>query len=423
LLETKSVYGPITATLRDAAKGEIEIHNKYDFIDLSHVYLVWSAEKAGVRIAKGEIHGLNAPPQGSQVLALNMKEAPDSINLSFRYNGSIGDWADHGHEIIHRQLLLNAKPAKNALHPAVTGALTVLETDANLRITGLDFEYVFDKLQGTFTELKLGGADIISAPITLDIWRAPTDNDVQIKQHWLEWGVDRARPRTYEAVLKEKSKDRCVIKVSYAYSGYSNAPILKGEATWTITPDGKLTYATTVDVSERLRVVGWGNQEPQQVYLPRFGLRLEMPEGTNQVTYLGYGPMDSYVDKKNAAHKGLFDTTADEMFENHERPQENGARYGVDYAWITDQRGKGILAECGEAPISLSVSQFCNHDMVEAKHPHELPKLDTTLVHLDYKNTGIGSNSCGPVLSEKYRFDERQFTFLVSILPAFREDW
>jgi len=178
-----------------------------------------------------------------------------------------------------------------------------------------------------------------------------------------------------------------------------------------------------VDVSERLTKWGWFSMEKEQVFLPRFGLRLEMPEGTSQVTYMGYGPMDSYVDKKSAAYKGLFNTTVDDMYENHEYPQESGARYGVDYAWVTNQRGAGIFVEQVSAPMSLSVTNYTSHDIEKAKHPHELNKLDTTLVHLDYKNTGIGSNSCGPILMKKYRFDERQFEFAVSILPAFREDW
>ncbi|MCL2572661.1 MAG: DUF4981 domain-containing protein [Defluviitaleaceae bacterium] len=423
LLEAKNVYGYISA--KYLGDGNVEIRNWYDFIDLSHVYLVWSAQKGGKTIAQGEVCQLNAPPHGSQTVNLGLEDAPDSVNLSFKYKGTLGDWAPHGYELIHRQLLINQQPVENPMEPAITGALTVEENVDNLRIIGLDFEYVFDKLLGTFTELKLGGADMICAPITLDIWRAPTDNDVQFKEHWYEWGLNNARPRAYEVKLEEKSENHCKISVTYSYLGYTHGPILKGQATWTVGTCGKLTYSTDVEVDERLRdKFGWSKTNGmEQVYLPRFGLRLEMPEGTNQVTYHGYGPTESYVDKRRSTYKGLFSTTVDTMSEKHEYPQESGARYGVDYAWITDQRGKGIYVQCGEAPISISASNYCNHDLTEAKHPHELTKLDTTLVHLDYKNTGIGSGSCGPILEKPYRFDERQFSFTVSILPAFREDW
>ncbi|MCL2360752.1 MAG: DUF4981 domain-containing protein [Defluviitaleaceae bacterium] len=421
LLEAKNIYGPITA--KWSKNGDIEIRNWYDFNDLSHIYLVWTAQKGGKTIAQGEVCQLSAPAQGSQTINLNLETAPDAINLSFRYKGNRGGWAPHGHEVIHRQLLLNSQAVENCVKPAISTPLTVEDGENSIRITGLDFEYVFDKLLGTFTELRLGGADVIVSPITLDIWRAPTDNDVPVKQHWLEWGLDNAYPRAYEVKLQEKTDDRCAIYVSYAYNGVPHAPVLKGQATWTVTAEGKLTYSTTVKVAERLRKIGWGSEKDEQVYLPRFGLRLELPEDTSQVSYLGYGPTDSYVDKKQSAYKGLFDTTVDKMNEVHEYPQESGARYGVDYAWITNQRGMGILATCGDTPMSLSVSNYTNHDLAESKHPHELTKLETTRVHLDYKNTGIGSGSCGPSMETKYRFEEREFSFTVSILPAFREDW
>ena len=420
LLEAKNVYGPITAKIKQ--NNDIEICNKYDFTDLSHVYLVWTAKKDGKIVAKGEVSQLTALPKDCQTISLNLETDPDTIDLSFRYKGNKGDWALHGHEIIHRQIDVNTKKATNPDAPLKAKSLVVEDLDYCIRITGLDFEYTFDKLLGTFTELKLGGADIIVNPIRLDIWRAPTDNDKYISPQWYEWGLDNARPRAYIVSLQERTKDQCVINVTHVYSGYSHAPILKGQATWTITPDGKLMYATTVEVDKRMRKVGWSDEEIQ-VFLPRFGLRLEMPEGTNQVTYHGYGPTDSYVDKRRSTYKGLFNTSVEKMSEIHEYPQESGARYGVEYAWITNQHGRGILVTCGEAPISLSASNFDDHDLTKATHPHELTKLDTTVVHLDYKNTGIGSNSCGPILEKMYRFDEQQFSFSVCIQPAFREDW
>ena len=420
LLEAKNVYAPITAEFKN---GSIEVYNRYDFIDLSHIYLVWAAVKNGKTIAQGEVCQLDAPPQGSQTIDLDLKETPDAINLSFRYKGNRGIWAEHGHEIAFRQLLLENKPVKACASPANQAPLAIVESRNSIRITGLDFEYVFDKLLGTFAELRLGGVDIIAAPINLDIWRAPTDNDTPVRGHWYEWGLDNARPHVYEVKLLEASEAQCSIQVDYAYSGYSHAPILKGKASWTVTPDGKLVYATQVEVVEHLRKIGWGSTKDEQVYLPRFGLRLELPEDTSRVTYHGYGPTDSYVDKRQSTYKSLFTTTVDQMNECHEFPQESGARYGVDYAWITDQWGRGILATCGDTPISLSVSNYDNHDLAKSAHPHELTKLETTRVHLDYKNTGIGSASCGPVIESKYRFDEREFSFSVSIQPAFREDW
>ena len=159
--------------------------------------------------------------------------------------------------------------------------------------------------------------------------------------------------------------------------------------------------------------------------LPRFGLRFVMPAGSESVTYFGYGPRESYADKRRSAWKGLFAATVDSLFENYAMPQENGARYGVDYATVTDARGMGLLFEratdSANEGFSFSASHYSPHDLDKASHPYELNKRDETIVHIDYKNCGIGSNSCGPALYKKYRFDERKFIFKVSLTPVFRD--
>jgi len=419
LLEAKAVYGPITAKF---VNGKVEVKNRYDFACLSHVFLLWTAEKNGKIIASGEVQGLNAAPHSTELVDLGLDETPDIVNLSFRYKGGLGDWAQHGHEIIHRQIIVNEVPAAKAEVSPVQESVTAVISPAAVVFNGLDFEYVFDRLTGTFVQLQRGGTNMIVAPIELDIWRAPTDNDVAIKNHWRDWGCDRAVTRVYDTVV-EAANDKVTIDVSYSMGGYSQPAILRGKATWTVDGSGKIHYSTKVDVTERERWYGgWGTDKPNQVYLPRFGLRLELPDGASQVTYHGYGPTDSYEDKRAAAYKAEFNTTVDEMMVHHERPQENGARYGVEYAYVTNDHGVGILAETDSAPMSLSVSHYTAHDLDAAKHPHDLQKSDTTYMHLDYKNAGIGSGSCGPTLDEKYRFNEREFEFAVTILPVCRED-
>ena len=49
-------------------------------------------------------------------------------------------------------------------------------------------------------------------------------------------------------------------------------------------------------------------------------------------------------------------------------------------------------------------------------HIDELEDTGHITVRIDYKNSGIGSNSCGPMLLEKYRLSEKDihFEFYVS---------
>ena len=57
-----------------------------------------------------------------------------------------------------------------------------------------------------------------------------------------------------------------------------------------------------------------------------------------------------------------------------------------------------------------------SNDKSKSSLKDELEKEDATIIRIDYKDSGIGSNSCGPELMHKYRFEEKKvenFTFYI----------
>ena len=50
-------------------------------------------------------------------------------------------------------------------------------------------------------------------------------------------------------------------------------------------------------------------------------------------------------------------------------------------------------------------------------HNYELEESDSTVLCLDYALNGIGSNSCGPALLEKYQFDDTSFQLEFTLVP------
>jgi beta-galactosidase len=414
-LEAKAVYAYVKCMPNGEIKNEFILQNRYDFISLEHLYLDWVVEKNGATVYQGQLWTLNVPPHGETVMALpfEMENCGGfcTLNLRFRRKES-SEWAQHGYEAAFEQLILCDNPAKAPI-PCLAGKLFhAYEANDQIHIQGDGFRHIFDLRQGAFTLISRQGINFVTQPVAFDVWRAPTDNDRNVRHAWRDWGLDRAGTHIYEAAW-EAGNDSCVISTRYAIGGYANAPILRGEAVWTVEANGKIHLRTDVSVSERKRL--W---DGNQLMLPRFGLRFVMPAGSEDVLYFGYGPHETYADKRRGAYKSLFSTTVDSMFENYPMPQENGARYGVDYAMVTDARGFGLLFEGG---FSFSASHFTAHDLDKANHPYELRRRNETIVHIDYKNSAVGSNSCGPLLYAPYRFDEGAFTFACSFSPVFRQ--
>jgi len=287
--------------------------------------------------------------------------------------------------------------------------IKVQEAGNIISIEGFDFYYEFDKYDGTFVKITKNGIDMIEKPLKFNIWRAPTDNDRRIKFKWMEEGYERANTKVYDVKILKQNKKLIEISVDFSLAGYIKLPILKGKAVWTVYGTGEIHLNLSAKVREEL------------IFLPRFGLQLVMPEGNEEVEYFGYGPHESYIDKRQSARVSRYLTTVDEMFENYLVPQENGSRYGTEWAIVSNEQGMG-LKFIGCPDFSFNAAHYTPEDLTIANHPHELVKRKETIVNIDYKMSGVGSNSCGPELLEKYRFDEKEFVFKLIIVPVFKED-
>ncbi len=103
------------------------------------------------------------------------------------------------------------------------------------------------------------------------------------------------------------------------------------------------------------------------------------------------------------------------MHEDYIRPQENGSHTDCDYVAVED--GEYGLAAAAEKTFSFNASAYTQEELGEKKHHYELEPSGSTVLCLDYRINGIGSNSCGPELLEKYRFCEETFTFEITLIP------
>ena len=143
-------------------------------------------------------------------------------------------------------------------------------------------------------------------------------------------------------------------------------------------------------------------------WLPRFGLRMYLDRSMDTCTYYGFGPRESYVDKKAGCYLGRFTDKVGSMFEDYIRPQENSSHCGTEYCTLTD--GFAQLQATSRHPFSFQVSEYEWEELARKAHNFELEKSGFTILHLDYFMSGVGTGSCGPVTRPEYRLEEKEFT-------------
>ena len=461
LLELKNVARPARAKILDADKGIIEIRNCLDFTNLKDaVELRFNLYKNSVRDVSAEDLFVEAAISGEaldiaphmtgtiivpdEILQRSRQYASTLLIEYFRKNDGnftrSGDLAGFDYFVMTEftapeanvplAVELNAGAEKTqraddvyadagkAQRADILNEETELAPESDrtgfslideserwfvvecLNPTTGSFRYVFDRFTGAFDQIVARGISYLERPMEYNIWRAPTDNDRNVRNKWQAAGYDRTTVRVAESQAHIVDGS-FVIKAKVIISAIYIQPILKLDTTWTIRPDGGFNIAVEAARDAALP------------FLPRFGLRLFLPERLDKVCYYGYGPNESYVDKRRSSFPSIFYSTVGALHEDYIKPQENGSHYGCKYLSLTAGKPSsgGSVTVGGANEFSFNASAYTQEELAEKAHNYELERSGHTVLCVDYKQSGVGSNSCGPELLPQYRLDEEHFTW------------
>ena len=412
LLEYKNVYRPLRVVAFDQKAKKISFHNYLDFTDAKdyiqieyevlcdgHVVEGGTLETPSIEPGCTEMTSLeiNAPEKGNAFLKIyyfSSKEValvPEGHLLGF--DEVKLETADNRNQEVIQKLEQSGDSSK---------AIVTKETDEFVFILGEQFQYVFDKKTGLFTKLEYGGINQLEKPMEVNIWRAPTDNDMYIKLEWYRAKYDKAYSRAYDTVV-EISENSVNIHCYMALVADTVQRILDMDTTWIIDENG------TIGLNMKVK------RHPEFPMLPRFGLRLFLNKNMDYVQYYGMGPMESFCDKHRASSHGIYSGYIEDLHEDYIRPQENGSHYDCSYVTVESDYYK--LEALAEKSFSFNMSAYTQEELTTKKHNFELQPSDNTILCLDYAQSGIGSNSCGPDLLEKYRLDSKEFEFGIKLIP------
>ena len=420
LLELKEILKPFRIKAVDAAAGKFSVKNLMYTASLGGCSLYWSLERNGKSVAWGVIDSLNVMPQRSRIFTVDYGNVALYgelyLNISVRHKAPTA-WAPAGYEIGTAQLAVPAAEYRTYDAPdAVTP--TVTTTERTYTVTVGETVYTFDRVTGMIAGICDNGHEMLTAPIMPTVWRAPTDNDRNVRFSWMRHGFDRASVKCYECTL-EACGGEVTVKAKISLAAASELPILHADVTYTVSGTGTLTVRYDVDADVITRTK---DDERRRTFLPRFGIELKMPEGTEQMRYFGMGPYESYADKHLASRMGEFAGTVSESYEPYVFPQENSSHWNTKWAIVSSVAGHGLMFTQSEMPFHFGASHYSAKQLTEKLHHYELSPEPETTVNIDYRQSGIGSNSCGPELRHDLRLNEEHFTFEVNITPVFANE-
>ena len=411
LLEYKNVYRPARVISYNKESGELMLHNYMDFDDLKdYVKIRYELTQDGLVISKGKLPEVSAAPHSEGKIKLKINVPVNGkcyLKLIYHLKKEL-PLLNEDHILGFDEIEVSKDGAKCKLaekwlqKTAVDSELQVNENDTQIHIKGREFAYTIDKRTALFTEMKFAGREYLNHPMELNIWRAPTDNDMYIKSEWKKAHYDKAYTRAYTTEVVQ-GKHGVKITSHASVVAETVQKILDVTITWKIEAAGKIDADIEV------------TKDDEFPDLPRFGVRMFLDKKLSAARYFGMGPQESYCDKHQAASHGLYQANVDDLHEDYICPQENGSHYDCEYVELNNSR-YGIVVSAENA-FSFNASYYTQEELEKKTHNYELTESDSVVFCVDYALNGIGSNSCGPVVLDQYRFDDVLFRLQFTLIP------
>ena len=408
--EMKHVYQWIGITAEDLEKGEIRIHNRYQFINLNGFLGSWTLSENGKEIAHGEIALPVITPFTEKVIAIpykvvNVKPGADYyLRISFSLSQD-QLWAKKGLEMASQQFKLPINAPAIQADASKMGALTLAQNNEQVTVNGIGFSLTFSKSSGTFTRMETSGTNFLAnggGPM-LQLWRAPHQkDDMWAYERWKEFGLTNLKWSASDIKAEQKNPTSITIAATLTGDGLKDFKVTH-QVLYTIVGDGSVKVDNTV------------NSTKPDLVVARMGIRMFLDKQFDQFSYFGRGPMENYSDRKHAFDISLYQSSVKEQLTPYEKPMECGNHEDVKWAALKNTSGNGILVKNDASPLQVSALPYSDEELEKPEYKIDLPHSNKTVLCVSHLTLGVGSNGCGPRPLEPYRVYAKQTTFSYEI--------
>ena len=417
---TKKIYQPLEFAAVSGKTNVFRMKNKLAFLPSSTYDVSYSVmDEEGNILGSGTISDDVAAGKTKDITIDNLSTLSSQLSVdkeAFIYfcakQREKTAWADAGYVVAEEKLPVKTatKPMKDLSALKTLADLTVENGTTTITVSGDHFTATFNKTKGTLSGYAYDGQQMMSQPLQLNAFRLPTDNDGSKKGSWDAMGLPKLGTTgkgTGSTVTKSDDGKTVTVSLNSTYGSGSNT--FGVSLDFIVCADGMLM------TNAFIRPTNTG------AILPKLGFRLEMPEGMEQLAWFGRGPWDSYVDRKEACLPAIYTSTVTDQYEEYILPQEHGTKQEVRWLSVTNSEGQGLLFATPDQMAASAVhfkpeANYTNKE-TRKKHTYEFVTCKTAVVNLDAVTRGLGNNSCGPDVLDKYELKAANTAFRFFIIP------
>lgn len=402
LFSLKKAIEPIQITWENEEKGVILLRNRMDFTNANELFvLTYEVKDGNTTLACGT---LPCDVAAHETVTVHIDELPKETNLPcyvmIRTLYKKDMWfAKAGYEASFTELPVKTNITKK--EKTANTAISCKEENGILTVSCTQKDYIIRITDAAILSAKKNGEEYLAAPAVWTAWRAPTDNDMNIKTRWFnQFNLHKSRMYIHTYDIAENATN-VSIKMEGIYAAKGRLPLFYITLTYMIDENGIHT-----NVEAKQPENAWIEQ------IPRFALMIETVKGFDDLEYFAKGPRACYTDIQNHAYHSIFRGSVADEIEDMIMPQECGNHVDATYASLFCE-DKTIRVD-GDG-FEFSALHFSPEMLTSAMHNFELVPSENTFLLVNYKVCGLGSNSCGHRAKMPYSFAEKEFKFAFTV--------
>lgn len=452
--------------------GEVVVYNENNFTNLNEYNVNWSLTENGKEIGKGTIEQVPSvePKQAGKISVPYAEYLPETLTAGAEYRLYVevcektDTWAvNAGHEVAHEQFDLtdeiltavkNAVPGEPEAADVGGDGITVSESDDGFTVKGTNFSFEISKKNGFLTNYVYNGETLIHT-LKPNYTRKSHNNDSPQIDNWKWANYDENITPVKNTMNCSQDEDgRYIIDVGFKINvPYSGDEYAQQFLRYVVDKSGAVTYRMYLDTTNM------PNQTESKRFILRLGSEMQLDKSYENITWYGNGiktgtdgeygynyPVpESYRERDTFAVKGIYSSTASDMYFPHLHLQESGTVNEVTWAVMDsdasdtailvtadkDYKGKETDPNYTNNLLEVSALHYSTVDLLSVgKHPYELSSYDKytlsddyTYFNVDHKSLGIGNASCGPQAREDVQIRTGSiFDYEYTFMPVAKAD-
>ncbi len=379
--EVRKVFQPVSFTLGTDSGIEVTTENGYSFISLEGCILRWEVTDNGFITDSGSIALPCIEPgcRFTTCLPISNEQPPEKAVRHLKVCLVEPQGQNTLAEIPSscEQWLLDDNPLQDEM---TAGTLSVREEDDRAYLGNENFQVMVNKKTGWIESCSWNNKILIESPLTPNLWRAATDNDLGFNNF-----LPFLKPSPYW-----KNAQRKISLRSFELSHIGSS--VRIDTRHRIPGNRNLLHTRSL-ITANGEVSIHASFKPSRDMI-RFGFTTQVPGDLDTISWFGRGPHENMRDRKKSALFGRYTLPLQEFIHHYTRPQENGNRCDVYESSLLDESGSGLqIRSLGKHPFSFSAWPYTQEDLEQAAHIHELPARKGITLNIDYGQQGVGGNT------------------------------